>query len=171
VAAVIELTLLDFCQKDVKSSQQDLDEWPCSRYLLHQSLRRPIGQSIYQHASRRAALADVSCTHVVTDPGKCRKHHGMLRWRRRNKERQHAEDVRRSVRYRSPTGRANCCTEREKEEDRQKDIMCNSEAAGQQPLINQEELSQLLFSLVVIVPLHFRTKSPRWACQPRYHIL
>jgi hypothetical protein len=32
-----------------------------------------------------------------------------------NKGRQHAGDVRRNVRYRSPTGRANCCTEREEE--------------------------------------------------------
>ena len=51
---VIEPTILDLCQEDVKSGQQRLDEWSCSRSLLHQPPQRRA--SISQFISTPAAV-------------------------------------------------------------------------------------------------------------------
>ena len=50
---VIEPTILDLCQEDVKSGQQRLDEWSCSSSLLYQP---PNGASIGQFVSTPAAV-------------------------------------------------------------------------------------------------------------------
>jgi len=68
--------------------------------------------------------------HVVKQSGQMRKASRNASMEKGRREDTEVGDVNRSVRYRLPTGQANCCTRRKKRQGRE-DIMCNSEAAGQ----------------------------------------
>jgi hypothetical protein len=116
--------------------------------------QRHIGPFIIQPAIHRAAWLIWAAHTSPNDPGRWRKHQGMLRWRRVRREDIEAGDVNRSVRYRLPTGRASCSTGRRNEAGK-KDIMCNSEAAGQLSLIQKQRARPALFSCN-----HFLTEVP-----------